>query len=203
MNASAVITIGGVSTHARVNTLAWVLHSACDHLDQHDGYCSSCCLSKSKTKNKNVSAKVIKNEIDSFFRMNCRCLRTGHCAWPHHLFPEVIALAIILLVVGLVAPHVLVIVLRATVAPIVLIIIVGSFITAVVSVASMIVAIFTTTILMVAWFTARCDRKLSHFPFLWLLVLGNLLKNASHLVGCLTLLEEGNHLEWVSGHHLV
>jgi hypothetical protein len=46
-------------------------------------------------------------------------------------------------------------------------------------------------------------RKLSRFPFLRLLVLGNLLKNASHLVGCLTLLEEGNHLERVSRHHLV
>jgi hypothetical protein len=50
---------------------------------------------------------------------------------------------------------------------------------------------------------ATCNRKLSRFPFLWLLVLGNFLKNASHLVGCLTLLEEGNHLEWVSKHCLV
>jgi hypothetical protein len=49
-----------------------------------------------------------------------------------------------------------------------------------------------------------CDRKLSRFPFLWLLVLGDLLVNASHLVGCLlTLLEEGNHLERVSRHHIV
>jgi hypothetical protein len=44
---------------------------------------------------------------------------------------------------------------------------------------------------------------LSHFPFLWLLVLGNLLKDTSRLVGCLTLLEEGNHLERVSRHRLV
>jgi hypothetical protein len=50
---------------------------------------------------------------------------------------------------------------------------------------------------------ATCDRKLSRFPFLWLLVLGNLLANASRFVGCLKLLEEGNHLEWVSRHHLV
>ncbi len=50
---------------------------------------------------------------------------------------------------------------------------------------------------------ATYDRKLSRFPFLWLLVLGNLLKNASHLVGCLTLLKEGNHLEQISRHHLV
>jgi hypothetical protein len=50
---------------------------------------------------------------------------------------------------------------------------------------------------------ATCDRKLSRFPFLWLLDLGNLLENTSRLVGCLTLLEEGNHLERASRHHLV
>jgi hypothetical protein len=45
---------------------------------------------------------------------------------------------------------------------------------------------------------------MSHFPFLWLLhVLGNLLDNASRLVGCLTLLKEGNHSERVGRHHLV
>jgi hypothetical protein len=48
-----------------------------------------------------------------------------------------------------------------------------------------------------------CDRKLSRFLFLRLLVLGGLLKNASRLVSCLTLLEEGNHLERVSRHRLV
>jgi hypothetical protein len=50
---------------------------------------------------------------------------------------------------------------------------------------------------------ATCDRKRSHFPFLWLLVLGDLLENASHLVSCLTLLKEVNHLERVSRHCLV
>jgi hypothetical protein len=50
---------------------------------------------------------------------------------------------------------------------------------------------------------ATCNRKLSHFPFLRLLVLSNLLKNASHLVGCLKLLKKGNHLERVSRHRLV
>ncbi len=119
------------------------------------------------------------------------------------LFLEVIALAIILLVVGLVAPHVLVVALRAIVAPIVLMMIGGSLITAVTSVASMIVAMVTTAMLTVAQIVATCDRKLSHFPFLWLLVLGDLLKNASRLVGCLTLLKEGNHLERVSRHCLV
>ena len=40
--------------------------------------------------------------------------------------------------------------------------------------------------------------------FLWLLfILGDLIKNASRLVGCLTLLKEGNHSEWVSRYHLV
>jgi hypothetical protein len=48
-----------------------------------------------------------------------------------------------------------------------------------------------------------CDRKLRRFPFLWLLVLGNLLENASCLVSHLTLLKEGNHLERVSRHRLV
>jgi hypothetical protein len=119
------------------------------------------------------------------------------------LFLEVIALAIILLVVGLVAPHVLVIASRAIMAPIISTTIVGLLIITVTSVALMIVAIFMTAMLTVAQFMATCDRKLSHFSFLWLLVLGNLLKNASRLVGCLTLLKDGNHLERVSRHYLV
>jgi hypothetical protein len=45
---------------------------------------------------------------------------------------------------------------------------------------------------------------MSHFLFLWLLlILGNLIKNASHLVGCLTLLKEGNHSEQVGRHCLI
>ncbi len=44
---------------------------------------------------------------------------------------------------------------------------------------------------------------MSCFSFLWLLVLGNLLKNASCLAGCLTLLKESDHLEQVSRHCLV
>jgi hypothetical protein len=87
----------------------------------------------------------------------------------------VIALAIILFVVGLVAPHVLVVASRVIVVPIVLMTIVGSLIIAVALVASMVVAIFTTAMLTVAQFMATCDRKLSRFPSLWLLVLGNLL----------------------------
>jgi hypothetical protein len=45
---------------------------------------------------------------------------------------------------------------------------------------------------------------MSCFLFLWLLfIFGNLIKNASHLVGCLTLLKEGNHSEWVGRHRLI
>jgi hypothetical protein len=116
---------------------------------------------------------------------------------------DVIALAIILLVIGLGALWVLVIALRAIVVLIVLMTIVGSVIVAVALVASMVVVIFTTAILMVAWFMATRGRKMSCFLFLRLLVLGVLLKNASRLVGCLTLLKEGDHLERVSRHCLV
>jgi hypothetical protein len=119
------------------------------------------------------------------------------------LFFGVIAFAIILLVIGLVAPHVLGVTLRAIMALIVLMMIVGSLIIEVASVALMVVAIFTTAMLTVTQFMATCNRKLSRFPLLWLLVLGDLLKNASCLVGCLTLLKEGDHVEWVSRYHLV
>jgi hypothetical protein len=45
---------------------------------------------------------------------------------------------------------------------------------------------------------------MSRFLFFWLLlVLGNLLENASRLVGCLALLKESNHLERVGRHHFV
>jgi hypothetical protein len=44
----------------------------------------------------------------------------------------------------------------------------------------------------------------SRFLFLQLLlILGNLVKNASRLVGCITLLEEGNHSEQVGRYRLV
>jgi hypothetical protein len=125
------------------------------------------------------------------------------CMALSHFFLEVNALAIILLVVGLVDPHVLVVALRAIMAPVVLMTIVGLSIIAVALVASMIVTIVMTGMLMVAQFMVTCNRELSRFPFLQLLVLGVLLKNASRLVGCVTLLKEGNHLERVSRHHLV
>ncbi len=45
---------------------------------------------------------------------------------------------------------------------------------------------------------------MSRFLFLQLLlILGNLIKNASCLVGCLKLLKEGNHSERVGRYHLV
>ncbi len=45
---------------------------------------------------------------------------------------------------------------------------------------------------------------MSRTLFLWLLfVLGDLLENASRLVGCLTLLKEGNHSERVGRYRLV
>jgi hypothetical protein len=120
------------------------------------------------------------------------------------LFLGVIALAMILLVIGLCALQVLVVTSMAIVVLIILMIIVGLGIIAVMSVASILVAIFMTAMLTVAQFTATCCRKMSNFLFLWLLlVLGNLLKNASHLVGCLTLLKESHHLERVSRHRLV
>jgi hypothetical protein len=68
----------------------------------------------------------------------------------------------------------------------------------------MAVTIFVATMLLVALFMATWGRKMSHFLLFWLLlVLGNLLENASHLVVCLTLLKESNELERVSKNRLV
>jgi hypothetical protein len=119
-------------------------------------------------------------------------------------FLGVIALAIILLVVGLVALCVLVVVSTMITASILLMTIVRLVIVAITLVTLMVTTVLVTAMMMVAQFTTTCSRKMSRFPFLWLLlVLGNLLKNASHLVGCLTLLEESNHPERVSRRHLV
>jgi hypothetical protein len=82
--------------------------------------------------------------------------------------------------------------------------IVGLVIIGVPLVALMVIVIFMTTMLTVAQFMATRDRKLAHFPFIWLLlVLGNFLKNASRLVSRLTLLKENDHLEWIGRHRLV
>jgi hypothetical protein len=73
-------------------------------------------------------------------------------------------------------------------------------IVAIALVASMVIAVFVTAMLTVAQFTAMCGRKMSRFPFLWLLlVLGNLLENASRLVGCLTLLKKAIILSGLVG----
>ncbi len=120
------------------------------------------------------------------------------------LFLEVIALAIILLVVGLAVPCVLVIVLTTIMALIISMMIIRSAIISITSVTLMVIAIFVATVLLVARFMATCCRNMSHTLFLWLLLVpGNLLKNASCLVGCLTLLKEGNHSEQVARYHLV
>jgi hypothetical protein len=66
------------------------------------------------------------------------------------LFLEVIALAIILLVLGLDAPHVLVVASLAIVVPIVLMLIGGLLIIAIVLVTSMVVTINMTAMLTVA-----------------------------------------------------
>ena len=120
------------------------------------------------------------------------------------LFLEVIVLAIILLVVGLAVPCVLVVALTTIMALIVSMKITRLAIVAITSVALMVIAIFVATVLLVAQFTATCCRNISHTLFLRLLLVpGDLAENASCLVGCLTLLEEGNHSEWVDRHHLV
>jgi hypothetical protein len=120
------------------------------------------------------------------------------------LFPVVITLVIILLVIGLGAFQVLVITSRAIVALIISMTIVRLAIVVIVLVVLMMVAVVTNAMLTVARFRSTCDRKMSLFLFLWLLlILGDLIKNASRFVGRLTLLKEGNHSEQVGMHHLV
>ncbi len=103
------------------------------------------------------------------------------------LFLEVIALALILLVVGLAVPHVLVITSTTIMVSIVSMTIIRS---SIIAVALMMVAVVATAMLAVAQFMTTCGRKMSRFLFLWLLlILGDLIKNASRLVGHLTLLE--------------
>jgi hypothetical protein len=120
------------------------------------------------------------------------------------LFLEVIALAIILLVVGLAVPCILVLASTTIMALIVLMTIIRLAIVTITLVALMVIAIFVATVLLVAQFTATCCRNISHTLFLRLLLVpGDLAENASCLVGCLTLLEEGNHSERVGRYCLV
>jgi hypothetical protein len=120
------------------------------------------------------------------------------------LFLGVIALVIILLFVGLAALRVLVVAPKTIIALIVSMTILGLAIVAIALVALMVVGMYMTTMLPVAQFMAKRGSKLSHVLLFWLLlVLSDLLENASHLVGCLTLLEESNQLEQVSRDRLV
>jgi hypothetical protein len=120
------------------------------------------------------------------------------------LFLEVIALTIILLVVGLAVPCVLVVASTMIMALIVSMTIIRLAIVLITSVALIVIAIFVAMVLLVAQFTATCCRNMSRTLFLWLLLVpGNLLENASRLVGCLTLLKEGNHSERVGSYRLV
>jgi hypothetical protein len=188
------------------STRAWGVDLACGHLGPHGDCRSSCCLSKNGTEpGTRAQRRSWTRTAPSYGQSSCaqqRGLVIVHGLIA--LFLGVIPLATILLVVGLGALWVLVIASRAIVVSIVLMMIVGSAITTVVLVASMVVAIFATMMLMVAWLMARDGRKMSRFLFLWLLlVLGDLLENASPFVGCLTLLKESDHLEWVRRHHLV
>jgi hypothetical protein len=120
------------------------------------------------------------------------------------LFFEVIALAMILLFVGLAVLTVLIIAMRTIVVLIVLMTIVRLLVIAITSVASMVAVILVARILLVAQFTVTPGMKMSCLLFFWLLfVLGNLLKNTSLFVGRLILLKESNELELVGGHRLV
>jgi hypothetical protein len=118
------------------------------------------------------------------------------------LFLEVIMLAIILLLVGRFVLVVLVFATRVIMAQIVLMMIVRLLVFAIVLVALMVVAILAT-ILLVAQITAACNRKMSRLLHLGLFLLLDLLKDASCFIRSLTLLEKGNELKQVSGHHLV
>ncbi len=120
------------------------------------------------------------------------------------LFLEVIMLAIILLVVGLAVHWVLVVASTTIMALIISMTLIRLAIIAIMLVALMVITIFVATVLLVAQSTATCCRNMSRTLFLWLLLVpGDLLKNASHLVGCFILLKEGNHSERVGRYHLV
>ncbi len=65
---------------------SWGVPLLCNHHETHDGWCSSCCLSKSKIGNNNEKETL--NQSDSFFSTKClhSTNRTGHCAWPRCSF---------------------------------------------------------------------------------------------------------------------
>jgi hypothetical protein len=114
----------------------------------------------------------------------------------------VIALAVILLLVGLFVLVVLVFAMRVIVALIVLMTIVMSLVIAIALVALMVVAILAA-MLQVARITAACNRKMSRLLLFGLFLCIDLLKDASCFTGSLTLLKKGNEPKQVSGYHLV
>ncbi len=118
------------------------------------------------------------------------------------LFLEVIALAIILLLVGIFVLVVLVFVTRIIVTLIVSIATVILLVVRITLVASMVVAVLVA-ILPVAQIMDASDRKMSHLLLFWLIFLLDLVKNAVCFIGSLTLLKKGDEPKWVHGHCLV
>jgi hypothetical protein len=117
---------------------------------------------------------------------------------------DVIALAIILILIGLAVFRVFIIATRMIVTSVVSMIIAELLVTAIALVALIIVPIFVATMLLVAQFTAAHDRKMSRtLLFLLRYVLVDLLKNASPFVSHLTLIRKSNELERVCWHCLV
>jgi hypothetical protein len=117
------------------------------------------------------------------------------------LFLEVIALAIILLLMQLFVLVVLVFATRVIMASIVLMTIVRLLVVVIVSVALMVVVILAM-MLRVAQITAMRDGKMNHFLCFWLLLL-DLLKDAGHFISSLTLLKKGNEPKRIHGHHFI
>ncbi len=111
-------------------------------------------------------------------------------------FLDVIALAIILLLIRLAVFRILIIAKRMIVMSIVSMMIVRLLVIAIALVALIIVSIFVVEMLLVAWFTAAHDGKMSRFLLFWLhYVLVDLLKNTSRFVGCSTLIRKSNELD--------
>ena len=118
------------------------------------------------------------------------------------LFLEVIALTIILLLVGLFVLVVLVFATRVIVVSIVLMTIIILLIVTIVPVALVVVMILAT-MLLVAQITAASNGKMGHLLFFLLFHLLDLLKDTSHFIGSLMLLEKDNKPKWVRRQHLV
>jgi hypothetical protein len=132
------------------NTRIWGLHLACNLLGQHDGCCSSGCLSKSKTKTK--SAKKILNKFGFFFGRIAGAQRRGMVIMHGlvSLFLGVIALAIILFVIGIVALCVLIVATTTIMALIVSMTMVRLALVVIALIALMVIMVLVTAMMMVA-----------------------------------------------------